>query len=78
MVAIKTREEMSGAYSWSGDTTSREVEVGEGSGFVFHTDDKFSFILTNSHVVLRMSFKCLASHKSTGLSHSDDFKALAG
>ncbi len=53
VVAIKTREEMSAAYSWSGDTTSREVEVGEGSGFVFHTDDKFSFILTNSHVVLQ-------------------------
>ena len=34
---------------------SREVEVGEGSGFVFHADDKASFIMTNSHVVLRMN-----------------------
>ncbi len=34
---------------------SREVEVGEGSGFVFHADDKASYIMTNSHVVLRMN-----------------------
>ncbi len=34
---------------------SREVEVGEGSGFIFHTDDKASYIMTNSHVVLRMN-----------------------
>ena len=33
----------------------REVEVGEGSGFVFSTDDKASYIITNSHVVLRMN-----------------------
>ncbi len=34
---------------------SREVEVGEGSGFVFASDDKASYIITNSHVVLRMN-----------------------
>ena len=34
---------------------SREVEVGEGSGFIFHSDDKASYIMTNSHVVLRMN-----------------------
>ena len=31
----------------------REVEVGEGSGFIFHSDDKASWILTNAHVVLQ-------------------------
>ena len=34
---------------------SREVEVGEGSGFVFFADDKASYLVTNSHVVLRMN-----------------------
>ena len=34
---------------------SREVEVGEGSGFVVASDDKASYIVTNSHVVLRMN-----------------------
>ena len=31
----------------------QEVEVGEGSGFVFRSDDKRSLILTNAHVVLQ-------------------------
>lgn len=33
----------------------RDVEVGEGSGFVFATDDQTSYILTNAHVVLQMN-----------------------
>ncbi len=33
---------------------TREVEVGEGSGFVIRSDRESSYILTNSHVVLRM------------------------
>ena len=33
---------------------SREVQVGEGSGFIVATDDKTSYLVTNSHVVLRM------------------------
>jgi len=32
---------------------TNEIEVGEGSGFVVHSDDQTSFILTNAHVVLQ-------------------------
>lgn len=32
---------------------SREVKLGEGSGFVFASDDDFSYIITNAHVVLQ-------------------------
>ena len=33
----------------------RDVDVGEGSGFVIHADDEASYILTNAHVVLQMN-----------------------
>jgi len=31
---------------------TKEIEVGEGSGFVFHTDDDYAYVLTNAHVVI--------------------------
>ena len=59
VVAIHTRSQESGLMRtpfggvYNGGT--REVEVGEGSGFVFSADDKFSYLITNSHVVLRLN-----------------------
>jgi len=32
---------------------TREMEVGEGSGFVFHSDEESSWVLTNAHVAMR-------------------------
>jgi S1-C subfamily serine protease len=52
VVSIHTSEKYRVA-TFSGRSLTREVEVGEGSGFVFHTDDKASYILTNAHVVLQ-------------------------
>jgi S1-C subfamily serine protease len=38
-------------FDW---TAPQEKEVlGEGSGFIFHSDDKASYIVTNSHVILQ-------------------------
>jgi serine protease Do len=52
VVSIHTSEQF--RYStFSGRSFTREVEVGEGSGFVFFSDDKSSYILTNAHVVLQ-------------------------
>lgn len=31
----------------------REVKLGEGSGFIFSSDDNYSYIITNAHVVLQ-------------------------
>ncbi len=59
VVAIHTRSQEPGLVRtpfggvYNGGT--REVEVGEGSGFVFSADDKFSYLITNSHVVLRLN-----------------------
>jgi serine protease Do len=53
VVSIHTRERRSIPNPYSGRFVIREVEVGEGSGFIFHADDKASYILTNSHVVLQ-------------------------
>jgi len=36
-----------------GTIERREVEVGEGSGFVVHSDDEHSYLLTNAHVALQ-------------------------
>ncbi len=35
--------------------SSRQVKLGEGSGFVFASDDEYSYIITNAHVVLQMN-----------------------
>jgi S1-C subfamily serine protease len=53
VVSIHTREQQRLANLFSGRLITREVEVGEGSGFVFHSDATGSWILTNSHVVLQ-------------------------
>lgn len=55
VVSIHTREERLRPFLYRGRVFAerREMEVGEGSGFVFHSDDKQSWILTNAHVVLQ-------------------------
>jgi S1-C subfamily serine protease len=53
VVSIHTREELNAGFALNGRIAAREVEVGEGSGFVVHSDDKASWILTNAHVVLQ-------------------------
>lgn len=55
VVSIHTREERLRPFLYRGRLFAerREMEVGEGSGFVFHSDDKASWILTNAHVVLQ-------------------------
>ena len=59
VVAIHTRSQEPGLLRtpfggvYNGGT--REIEVGEGSGFVFSADEKFSYLITNSHVVLRLN-----------------------
>ncbi len=52
VVSIHTSERYRYA-TFSGRSFTREVEVGEGSGFVFHSDDTASYVLTNAHVVLQ-------------------------
>ena len=37
----------------SGNIEKREIEVGEGSGFVVSSDQEYSYLLTNAHVVLQ-------------------------
>ncbi|MBA3710097.1 MAG: trypsin-like peptidase domain-containing protein [Planctomycetes bacterium] len=51
VVSIHTR--VSNPFPWGGQVTAGEVEVGEGSGFIFSADEHASFILTNAHVVLQ-------------------------
>ncbi|MBA3697890.1 MAG: trypsin-like peptidase domain-containing protein [Planctomycetes bacterium] len=55
VVSIHTREERLRPILYRGRlfAEKREVEVGEGSGFVFHSDATASWILTNAHVVLQ-------------------------
>ena len=52
VVSIHTRERRAIAR-WGRIVETREMDVGEGSGFVFHTDDEGSYIVTNAHVVVR-------------------------
>jgi S1-C subfamily serine protease len=52
VLSIHTKENLR-LYAFSGRSVIREVDVGEGSGFVFASNAKASFILTNSHVVLQ-------------------------
>ncbi len=50
VVSVRTRETV---YNpWSPRAGAREVEVGEGSGFVIRSDTERSWILTNEHVVM--------------------------
>jgi S1-C subfamily serine protease len=53
VLSIHTKEIDRRLYAFSGHQVIREVDVGEGSGFVFASNAKASFILTNSHVVLQ-------------------------
>ena len=53
VVSIHTKEERLYANLRSREILKREVEVGEGSGFVFHSDAQSSWIITNAHVVLQ-------------------------
>lgn len=53
VVSIHTKGTVPVRDWYTGRIARREVDVGEGSGFVIHSDDKASFILTNSHVVLQ-------------------------
>jgi S1-C subfamily serine protease len=52
VLSIHTKESVR-LYAFSGRSVIREVDVGEGSGFVFSSNAKSSYILTNSHVVLQ-------------------------
>ncbi|MBA2481815.1 MAG: trypsin-like peptidase domain-containing protein [Planctomycetes bacterium] len=52
VVSIHTRAQVSTPIGW-GLQQSGEVEVGEGSGFVFASDERASWMLTNAHVVLQ-------------------------
>ena len=51
VVSIRTRERVLDPLSRR--TAVREMEVGEGSGFVFHSDAEASWVITNAHVVLK-------------------------
>ena len=53
VVSIHTKEQRLYANFRSREWTKREVEVGEGSGFVFHSDEQASWIITNAHVVVQ-------------------------
>ncbi|MDA3960776.1 MAG: trypsin-like peptidase domain-containing protein [Planctomycetota bacterium] len=52
VVSIHTSERFMVAR-WGQGLEEREVETGEGSGFVFHAADGASYIVTNAHVVIR-------------------------
>jgi len=51
VVSIHTREQFRVLNRSEMRAEVRQVEVGEGSGFIIQSDDKASFILTNAHVV---------------------------
>ncbi len=51
VVSIHTREQFRVLNRFEMRAEVREVEVGEGSGFIFHSDDTHSYIVTNAHVV---------------------------
>ncbi|HEX3134997.1 MAG TPA: trypsin-like peptidase domain-containing protein, partial [Planctomycetota bacterium] len=55
VLSIHTREERLRPVLYRGRlfADKREVEVGEGSGFVFYSDAKASWIITNAHVVVQ-------------------------
>ena len=53
VVSIHTKETVRVADWWTGRVARREMDAGEGSGFIIHSDDKHSYVLTNSHVVLQ-------------------------
>ena len=53
VVSIHTKEQRIYTNVRSREWTKREVEVGEGSGFVFHSDEQASWIITNAHVVVQ-------------------------
>lgn len=56
VVCIHTKEVVKVADFYTGRLLgSRESDVGEGSGFIIHSDDKYSYILTNSHVVFQIN-----------------------
>ena len=52
VVAVRTKERQA-RRTWT-QVEVREVEVGEGSGFIFHSDAKASYVLTNAHVVYQV------------------------
>lgn len=55
VVAIHTREREQSVDPFRRRIVEREVEVGEGSGFVFASDAKQSWIITNAHVVYQQN-----------------------
>ena len=57
VVSIHTREQYRLINRWELREEVREVEVGEGSGFLFASDDKASYVLTNAHVVAQTNGK---------------------
>lgn len=52
VVSVHTSERMVVAQ-WGRGLEEREIETGEGSGFVFATAEGDSYVLTNAHVVIR-------------------------
>lgn len=52
VVSIRTSERVN-AVSRELGYHQAEVQMGEGSGFIIHSDDEASYILTNFHVVIR-------------------------
>lgn len=53
VLSIHTKEARVYANFRTRQLVQREVEVGEGSGFVFHSNDEGSWIVTNAHVVAK-------------------------
>lgn len=53
VVSIHTKGTVRVADWYTGRVARREIDVGEGSGFVIKSDEKASWVLTNSHVVLQ-------------------------
>lgn len=53
VLSIHTKEARVYANFRTRQLVQREVEVGEGSGFVFHSSDEGSWIVTNAHVVVK-------------------------
>lgn len=57
VVAIHTREQFRLINRWELREEVREVDVGEGSGFLFASDGKATYVVTNAHVVAQTNSK---------------------
>jgi S1-C subfamily serine protease len=53
VVSIHINEQRVAIDRRTGKLGTRQVEVGEGSGFIVHVDKQYAYILTNAHVVMQ-------------------------